>query len=148
MDACCTSTQPMGISGSCACSTGPLFPRISQIFGGAVNPYAATTAEAFAPAIKSHAFEASDFLSNTSTENESNHGYVKPPDITAIEILCWAHGSRKSHSQSQCLGFCCNLQMSAQCKFPIIAANVLKREKVLKQKAQALGIWYDEILYK
>lgn len=91
----------MGISGSCAYRTGPQFPRISQIFGGAVSPYAATTAEAFAPAIRSHAFEASDFLCNTFAENESKCGYGKPPDITAIEILCWTHGSKKSQSQSQ-----------------------------------------------
>jgi len=50
---------------------GPHFPRVSQIFGGAVNPFAATTTDAFAPVIGSHAIEASDFLLGILTESQN-----------------------------------------------------------------------------
>lgn len=50
---------------------GPHFSRVSQIFGGAVNPFATTTADAITPAIGSHAFEASDFLLGILTESQN-----------------------------------------------------------------------------
>lgn len=61
---------------------GPQFPRISQVFGGSVNPFAAAAADAFDPAIRNCAFDVRDF-----TENESKCGCLKPLSITAIEIF-------------------------------------------------------------
>lgn len=124
--ACCAAAWPKGINGSCACRMGPHFPRVSQIFGGAVNPFAATTTDAFAPVIGSHAIEASDFLLGILTESQNMTW-----NMTAIEVLGWVHGSKKSHSQPQHLGLGCILWVSGQHKIPIIRENLLKNEKTL-----------------
>lgn len=71
MAACCTAAWPKGINGSCAYRTGPHLSRVTQIFGGAVNTFATTTADAVAPAIGSRAFEASDFLLGILTERQN-----------------------------------------------------------------------------
>jgi len=69
--------------GSCTRRTGPQFPRISQAFGGSVNPSAAAAADAFHPAMTNCASEVRAFI-----ENELKWGYLKPLSTTAIEILC------------------------------------------------------------
>lgn len=122
-------TSLMGVNGSCACRIGPQFPRISQVFGGSVNPFAATAADAFDPAIRNCAFEVRDF-----TENETKCGCLKPLSITAIEILYshnWVRDGEKPrtwHSPST-QGLAASYECQLNIKFSLLQQTYLKTRK-------------------